>query len=190
MPGCRRQYSDASVLPPSWRSPRILPFAVSGYRVSQFSQVLIYAIAMLGLNILTGFNGQISLGQGAFYAIGAYTTAILLDKTGHSLLGDRPDRRCDLSGCRFPVRIAGAAARRSVPRPGHLGSRRGDSSDSQIQGLRSLDRRCPGYPGRSARGALRAAAQHRPVDLLFLPDLTSCSSSSRAICCVDAPAAR
>jgi ABC-type branched-subunit amino acid transport system permease subunit len=35
----------------------ILPFAVSGYRVSQFSQVLIYAIAMLGLNILTGFNG-------------------------------------------------------------------------------------------------------------------------------------
>jgi len=59
----------------------ILPFAVSGYRVSQFSQVLIFAIAMLGLNILTGFNGQISLGQGAFYAIGAYTTAILLDKT-------------------------------------------------------------------------------------------------------------
>ena len=59
-----------------------LPFAVSGYRVSQFSQVLIYAIAMLGLNILTGFNGQISLGQGAFYGIGAYTTAILLDKTG------------------------------------------------------------------------------------------------------------
>jgi branched-chain amino acid transport system permease protein len=58
-----------------------LPFAVSGYRVSQFSQVLIYAIAMLGLNILTGFNGQISLGQGAFYGIGAYTTAILLDKT-------------------------------------------------------------------------------------------------------------
>ena len=59
----------------------ILPFAVSGYHVSQFSQVLIYAIAMLGLNILTGFNGQISLGHGAFYAIGAYTTAILLDKT-------------------------------------------------------------------------------------------------------------
>jgi branched-chain amino acid transport system permease protein len=60
----------------------VLPFLVSGYRLSQFSQVLIYAIAMLGLNILTGFNGQISLGHGAFYAIGAYTTAILLDKTG------------------------------------------------------------------------------------------------------------
>jgi branched-chain amino acid transport system permease protein len=60
----------------------ILPFAISGYHVSQFSQVLIYAIALLGLKILTGFNGQISLGHGAFYAIGAYTTAILLDKTG------------------------------------------------------------------------------------------------------------
>jgi branched-chain amino acid transport system permease protein len=59
----------------------ILPFVVSGYRLSQFSQVLIYALAMLGLNILTGFNGQISLGHGAFYAIGAYTTAVLLDKT-------------------------------------------------------------------------------------------------------------
>jgi branched-chain amino acid transport system permease protein len=60
----------------------VFPFAVSGYRLSQLSQVLIYAIAMLGLNILTGFNGQISLGHGAFYAIGAYTTAILLDQTG------------------------------------------------------------------------------------------------------------
>src|SRR5690606_3065280 len=41
--------------------------------------VLIYAIAVLGLNILTGYNGQISLGHGAFYAIGAYVAAILMD---------------------------------------------------------------------------------------------------------------
>jgi branched-chain amino acid transport system permease protein len=59
----------------------ILPFGISGYRVSQFSQVLIYAIAILGLNILAGFNGQISLGHGAFYGIGAYTAAVLLDKS-------------------------------------------------------------------------------------------------------------
>jgi len=44
--------------------------------------VLVYAIALLGLNMLTGFNGQISLGHGAFYAIGAYTAAILMDKGG------------------------------------------------------------------------------------------------------------
>src|SRR2546428_1008328 len=57
-----------------------LPFMMSGFRVFQFTQVYIYAIALLGLNILTGYNGQISLGHGAFYAVGAYTTAIMIDK--------------------------------------------------------------------------------------------------------------
>ncbi len=60
----------------------ILPFLFKNYRVFQFNLVLVYAIAILGLNILTGFNGQISLGHGAFYAFGAYTAAILMDKTG------------------------------------------------------------------------------------------------------------
>jgi branched-chain amino acid transport system permease protein len=59
-----------------------LPFVISNYRVFQCSMVLIYAIALLGLNILTGYNGQISLGHGAFYAVGAYTAAILMDKFG------------------------------------------------------------------------------------------------------------
>jgi branched-chain amino acid transport system permease protein len=58
----------------------ILPFTLSGFRVFQFTQVAIYAIAILGLNILTGYNGQISLGHGAFYAVGAYTTAIMIDR--------------------------------------------------------------------------------------------------------------
>jgi branched-chain amino acid transport system permease protein len=58
----------------------VLPFTLSNFRLFQFSQVYIYAIALLGLNILTGFNGQISLGHGAFYAVGAYTTAIMIDR--------------------------------------------------------------------------------------------------------------
>jgi branched-chain amino acid transport system permease protein len=57
-----------------------LPFFMSGFRLFQFTQVLIYAIALLGLNMLTGYIGQFSLGHGAFYAIGAYTTAIMMDK--------------------------------------------------------------------------------------------------------------
>ena len=57
-----------------------LPFMLSNFRLFQFSQVYIYAMALLGLNILTGYNGQISLGHGAFYAIGAYTTAIMIDQ--------------------------------------------------------------------------------------------------------------
>src|SRR6266496_3099021 len=53
---------------------------MSGFRAFQFTQVYIYAIALLGLNMLTGYNGQFSLGHGAFYAMGAYTTAIMIDK--------------------------------------------------------------------------------------------------------------
>jgi len=59
-----------------------LPFLVSSYHTAQFSQVVIYAIALLGLNLLTGYNGQISLGHGAFFAIGGYATAILTVKLG------------------------------------------------------------------------------------------------------------
>jgi branched-chain amino acid transport system permease protein len=57
-----------------------LPFLMSNFRLFQFTQVYIYAMALLGLNMLTGYNGQISLGHGAFYALGAYTAAILMDQ--------------------------------------------------------------------------------------------------------------
>src|SRR5215468_3106059 len=53
-------------------------FTFSDYHLFQLTMVVVYAIAILGLVILTGFNGQISLGHGAFYAIGAYATAILM----------------------------------------------------------------------------------------------------------------
>jgi len=56
----------------------LLPFAASSYRLFQFTLAYTYAVALLGLNLLTGYNGQISLGHGAFYAIGAYTAAILM----------------------------------------------------------------------------------------------------------------
>ena len=60
----------------------LLPFTVKSYRVFQFNLVLVYAIAVLGLNILTGYNGQISLGHGAFFAVGGYTAAILMEHAG------------------------------------------------------------------------------------------------------------
>ncbi len=55
----------------------LLPQLVSNYHAYQLAFVGIYFIALLGLNILTGYSGQISLGHGAFMGIGAYTTAIL-----------------------------------------------------------------------------------------------------------------
>jgi branched-chain amino acid transport system permease protein len=60
----------------------LLPFVLSNFRLFQFTQVFIYAIALLGLNLLTGYNGQISLGHGAFFAIGAYAAGILMDRWG------------------------------------------------------------------------------------------------------------
>jgi branched-chain amino acid transport system permease protein len=57
-----------------------LPFFISDYRTFQFTLVIGYAITLLGLNILTGYNGQISLGHGAFFAIGAYAAAIMMDR--------------------------------------------------------------------------------------------------------------
>src|SRR5437870_2292692 len=53
-----------------------VPFVGSGFQTLELAYALIFAIAILGLNILTGFSGQISLGHGAFLAIGAFTTAI------------------------------------------------------------------------------------------------------------------
>jgi len=60
----------------------VLPFGVSNYHVFELTMVMIYAIAVLGLNILTGYNGQISLGHGGFFAAGAYTAAILMHRYG------------------------------------------------------------------------------------------------------------
>lgn len=57
----------------------LLPWLMEDFSVFQLTQAAIYAIAILGLNLLTGFNGQFSLGHSAFFAIGAYTAAILMD---------------------------------------------------------------------------------------------------------------
>jgi branched-chain amino acid transport system permease protein len=53
---------------------------ISNYGFLQLSLMIVYAIAVLGLIILTGFNGQISLGHGAFFAVGAYVAAVLIDQ--------------------------------------------------------------------------------------------------------------
>src|ERR1700730_5617290 len=50
----------------------VLPFVVKNFLVFQITLAILYALAILGLNLLTGFNGQFSLGHSAFYAIGAY----------------------------------------------------------------------------------------------------------------------
>lgn len=59
-----------------------LPLFFDGYELFLASSILAFAIAAMGLNALMGFNGQISLGHGAFFAAGAYATAISIDQFG------------------------------------------------------------------------------------------------------------
>jgi branched-chain amino acid transport system permease protein len=96
--------SDTAILPaagrerslrrPAWPSTRhwvlvgvlavalVLPFVFQGFVVFQLTEVMIYGLAILGLNLLTGFNGQFSVGHGAFYGLGAYVTAIMMQHWG------------------------------------------------------------------------------------------------------------
>ncbi len=60
----------------------VLPHWLSDFRASQFARAGTFFIAILGLIVLTGYTGQISLGHGAFMAIGAYTTAIIVADFG------------------------------------------------------------------------------------------------------------
>lgn len=57
----------------------VLPLLIAPYQVFQWTLIASYAVALLGLNLLMGYSGQISLGHGAFYAIGAYVSGILID---------------------------------------------------------------------------------------------------------------
>jgi branched-chain amino acid transport system permease protein len=59
-----------------------LPFVAKNFLIFQITMAVIYAMAILGLNLLTGFNGQFSLGHSAFFAIGAYTAAVLMEHAG------------------------------------------------------------------------------------------------------------
>ena len=74
-----------------WRLPALgvivflaalVPVFATDLQLFRLTNVLVYAIALLGLNIVVGYNGQISLGHGAFYALGAYITAILVVHAG------------------------------------------------------------------------------------------------------------
>jgi branched-chain amino acid transport system permease protein len=60
----------------------LTPLLVKNFIVFQMTMLLVYGLAVLALNILTGGSGQFSLGQSAFYAVGAYTSAILMEHAG------------------------------------------------------------------------------------------------------------
>jgi branched-chain amino acid transport system permease protein len=67
-----------------------LPWLVGGFRLFQLNLMLTYAIALIGLNVLTGWSGQISLGHGALFALGAYASGLLTQHLGLSWVAALP----------------------------------------------------------------------------------------------------
>ena len=140
----------------------VLPSFVSAFRAQQFAYVAIYLVALLGLNVLTGYTGQISLGHGAFMAIGGYTTAILMADHGVKdvwtipIAGRRRRRR------RVPVRHPGAPALGPLPRARDVRDRGVDAGGDQA--LRGVHRRRERASTCSAMPELTASldAGHRP----------------------------
>ena len=150
----------------------VLPFVVSSFHLLQLTMVVVYAIALLGLNMLTGYNGQISLGHGAFFALGAYATAILLEHTGtpYWLAVPISGAICFLAGFLFglpALRLEGIYLALStfalaVATPQLL----------KFRGFEVLDRRRAGRVRADVQRAFRSAAEMGPVAL-----------SLRARCC-------
>ncbi|MCX7381460.1 MAG: branched-chain amino acid ABC transporter permease [Alphaproteobacteria bacterium] len=72
----------------NWLRPLALLLALAvipvvfatGFQLFQLTMVAIYALSVLGKNLVSGYGGQVSLGQGAFFAVGAYTAAVLMDQ--------------------------------------------------------------------------------------------------------------
>jgi len=72
----------------------VLSYFLKGYRIFQLAQIGTYFVAIMGLSLLTGYSGQISLGHGAFFAVGAYATAILSQTLGIDPLLTLPITAC------------------------------------------------------------------------------------------------
>ncbi len=148
-----------------------LPFWMPGiYYINVSSQVLFFAIFALGLNLLVGYGGLVSLGHAGLFGITAYAAAYLLTMgTGHilAILG----ALIISLGCVRGVRGAGAARHRhrlhhdhAGARPDHLGPRL--SLDQHHRRRQRHQRRNRPAPFGFDLGA--------PSDFYF----TTCSSSS------------
>src|ERR1700759_536224 len=68
----------------------VLPHHANSDQTQVWSQAIYFGIAAMGLNILTGYNGQVSIGHGAFFVLGAYTSALLIHDHGWSFLPTLP----------------------------------------------------------------------------------------------------
>src|SRR5438046_6899987 len=60
----------------------LLPLFLKSYGIYLLTLLCVYLMPAFGLNLIVGYAGQMSIGQGAFYGIGAYIAALLMTKAG------------------------------------------------------------------------------------------------------------
>ena len=152
-----------------------LPKAFNDYFNYRLAFVGIYFIAIIGLNVLTGYNGQISLGHGAFMAIGAYTTAILNVNYGVGIYWTIPIAGHPHRPVRLRVRVPGAPAVGRLPGARHLRPRGLDPA---------VAKRFEGFTGggQGKTVPLPSSPIGGPDDerMALLPDLGDCRGDVRA----------
>ena len=93
----------------------VLSVSLSSFRDYQIADIAVYVVAIAGLTVLIGLSGQISLGNGAFMAIGAYATALLQMHLGWPLWAALPGQRGDRGGGRGGGRRGRRPAARALP---------------------------------------------------------------------------
>ena len=153
----------------AWLVVAFVPtFLFSDYHLFQLTMVIVYAIAILGLAILTGFNGQISLGPRRVLCHRRLRHRGPDVPVQRALLGDAAGLGDRLRRVRLPDRPAGAAAGRPVSRADHLRARRRGAAAAEAQRAGAMDRRRAGAGHRQAGSAVRPRSVAGPVALSVL----------------------
>ncbi len=134
-------------------------FQLDDYHHGLAAQVAIYFIAILGLNILTGYTGQISIGHGAFMAIGGYTTAVMSHYHDTNLILTLPLAFAISFVLRRARRDPGAAPLRRLPRARDVRVRRlGAAVRAEVLEVPRRQQRHPDHDHADATLALRRHA--------------------------------
>jgi branched-chain amino acid transport system permease protein len=147
-----RYEDDLRLLSSRWRQAGVVllvgfallvfPLRASALWLTLGGEILVFVVGAVGLMILTGFTGQISLGHSAFIGIGGYTAAILGGTYGRALLGDRARRRGAGCGGRARRRALRAAPQGALPR--HRDARAGVPGRARPAVVPGGDRRLSG----------------------------------------------
>ena len=139
-----------------------LPYLVPVFRLSQVTSGLVLAIAVVGLNLLSGFGGQISLGHAAFFGLGAYGAGVLVVTIRDVAVGGDAGSGAHVPHRRWFARASGSSGPWDVPGSGDpVGRDHLPQSGAPLRVLdggvvRTVRNRLPGPSNNVLRGPRRS----------------------------------